>query len=202
MRVWIRRVTSFILCHDKPKARAKQLDKFIEVASRLRSIDNYSGLRAVVAGINASTYEGDPNMELLKTRSQDQWKTFQSWDQLLHSSRSHFKYRLALRNSKGACIPATYVLFNLCSLARYSRRPREIHILDLIRSNEGNADYYNDDRSKIHWAKFNMMGRFVDAITSCQKRCGESHAYNFKQNPTVAAMIGLDKPDALMTREV
>ena len=72
-------------------------------------MDNYSGLRAVVAGINAATYDGDPNMELVRSRFHEQWKTFQSWDQLLHSARSHFKYRMALKNSKGACIPAAYV---------------------------------------------------------------------------------------------
>ena len=48
---------------------------------------------------------------------------------------------------------------------------REIHLSDLIRAHEGNPDYQDDDPSKIHWAKFNMMARFIDVITQCQDGC-------------------------------
>ena len=106
------RVVSLILCHDKPKSRARQIEKFIDVANRLRNLHNYSGLRAIIAGINSATFEGDESLELLRTKSSEHWKNFQQWDQLLQSVRSHQKYRMALRNTKGACIPALCVISN------------------------------------------------------------------------------------------
>ncbi|EMD42036.1 hypothetical protein CERSUDRAFT_110577 [Gelatoporia subvermispora B] len=155
---------SLILCHDKPKARAKQIEKFIQVGQRLRSDKNYSGLRAVVAAINGATFEGDPALDILRTRNPSQYKDFQSWDQLLQAVRSHQKYRMALRNTEGAHIPAL-----------------EIHLSDLIRAHEGNPDCYDDDPSKIHWAKYNMMARFIDVITDAQKACEESTDYEFPE---------------------
>ncbi|OBZ79616.1 hypothetical protein A0H81_01150 [Grifola frondosa] len=49
---------------------------------------------------------------------------------------------------------------------------REIHLSDLIRAHEGNPDYHDDDPNKIHWAKFNMMARFVDAILNARRDAG------------------------------
>ncbi len=88
--------------------RARQIEKFAEVAIRLRNLGNYSALRAVVAGVNGATFEGDGALEFFRQKSESLGKTFQSFDQLLQAIRSHQKYRLALRNTKGACIPALY----------------------------------------------------------------------------------------------
>ncbi|KAI0639385.1 ras GEF [Trametes polyzona] len=179
-------VVSLILCHDKPKARAKQIEKFIGVANRLRGMCNYSGLRAVIAGINSATFEGDESLELLRTKSPEQWKTFQQWDQLLQSVRSHQKYRMALRNTKGACIPAL-----------------EIHLSDLIRAHEGNPDYHDDDPSKIHWAKFNMMARFIDTIVQCQKGCRESGDYDrFPAREELRKLFLVDHEELLMDSDM
>lgn len=100
------RVVSLILCHDKPKTRARAIFQFVELASRLRNMNNYSALRAVVAGINSAAFETDETMKMFKRKEHRQYKLFQSFDQLLQAIRAHGKYRLALRNSKGACIPA------------------------------------------------------------------------------------------------
>lgn len=112
------RVVSLILCHDKTKARVRQIEKFVEVAQKLRALNNYSALRAFVAGINSSTFPGDHTMEQFKAKSPEQAKNLQSWDVLLQHIRSHRAYRLALRNTKGACIPALYV--HTALLNRYS----------------------------------------------------------------------------------
>lgn len=100
------RVVSLILCHDKPRTRSRVIFLFVELASRLRNMNNYSALRAVVAGINHAAYDTDVTMTLFKRKEHRQFKLFQSFDQLLQTTRAHGKYRLALRNSKGACIPA------------------------------------------------------------------------------------------------
>ncbi|KAJ7487620.1 ras guanine nucleotide exchange factor domain-containing protein [Mycena galericulata] len=147
-------VVSLILCHDKARTRAKQIEKIVEIAQKLRGLNNYSALRAFVAGINHSTFPGDQTMEQFKLKSPDQAKNLQSWDVLLQQSRSHRAYRLALRNTKGACIPAL-----------------EVHMSDLIRAHEANDDVNPSDPSKIHWGKFNMMGRFINSTTQCQAQC-------------------------------
>lgn len=86
--------------------RSHQLERLAEVAQKLRGQNNYSALRAFVAGINRSTFPGDPTMELFRARRPDAAKTFQSWEMLLQQIGAHKAYRLALRNSTGACIPA------------------------------------------------------------------------------------------------
>ncbi|KAI0793485.1 ras guanine nucleotide exchange factor domain-containing protein [Abortiporus biennis] len=178
-------VLSLILCHDKPKARARQIEKFVDVANRLRMSGNYSALRAVVAGINGATYEGDISLEIFRTRNAELWKSFQSFDQLLQAIRSHQKYRMALKNTKGACIPAL-----------------EIHLSDLIRAHEGNPDFHDDDPTKIHWAKFNMMGRFIDSITQCQKGCLERGTYDVDYIPEIYKLLLFEEPQYLMDEEM
>jgi hypothetical protein len=100
------RVLSLILCHDKSKNRAKQIERFVDIAHKLRALNNYSALRAFVAGINNSTFPGDETMEVFKGRSPDHFKNLLSWDVLLQHRGAHQAYRMALKNTKGACIPA------------------------------------------------------------------------------------------------
>ncbi|KAL1670370.1 ras guanine nucleotide exchange factor domain-containing protein [Schizophyllum commune] len=165
-------VVSLILCHDRAKARAKQIEKFVDIAQKLRALNNYSALRAFVAGINNSTFPGDQTMEQFKSKSPEQAKNLQSWDVLLQHIRSHRAYRLALRNTKGPCIPAL-----------------EVHISDLIRANEGNPDYFQSDPSKIHWGKFNMMGRFVSQTTQYRTQCQSSADYNFPRREHIEQLL-------------
>ena len=95
-----------ILCHDKPRQRAGQIEKFIDVAIRLRIQNNYSALRAFVAGINNSTYYVDDTIEIVKTKTTEHYKNLLSWDVLLQHRGAHQAYRMALKNTRGPCIPA------------------------------------------------------------------------------------------------
>ncbi|KAF5374764.1 hypothetical protein D9758_000275 [Tetrapyrgos nigripes] len=165
-------VVSLILCHDTARMRAKQIEKFVEIAQKLRGLNNYSALRAFVAGINSSTFPGDQTMERFKTKSPEHAKNLQSWDVLLQQIRASRAYRLALRNTKGACIPAL-----------------EVHMSDLIRAHEANDDFHSSDRNKIHWAKFNMMGRFITSTTQCQAQCQSTSDYNFSERRHISNLI-------------
>ncbi|KAF4605237.1 hypothetical protein EYR40_004020 [Pleurotus pulmonarius] len=166
-------VVSLILCHDKSKARAKQIEKFVDIAAKLRAHNNYSALRAFVAGINNATFPGDETLEKFNRDSPEQTKNLRSWEVLLQAMRSHRAYRLALRNTKGACVPAL-----------------EVHMSDLIRAHEGNPDFNEEDPNKIHWGKFNMMGRFINSTTLCQAQCRDEHTeYTFKEKPHIKALI-------------
>ncbi|KAI0033150.1 ras guanine nucleotide exchange factor domain-containing protein [Vararia minispora EC-137] len=157
-------VVSLILCHDRTRARVRQIEKVVEIAARLRYYNNYSALRAFVAAIHKVTLPGDEVMEAFKGKSAGLYKTFQSWEVLLQSVRSHRAYRMALHNTKGASIPAL-----------------EVHLQDLIKAHAGNTDVHPDDRTKIHWAKFNMMGRFIQSTTEFQVKCRNSVEYQFRE---------------------
>ncbi|KAF8640382.1 hypothetical protein AX17_000052 [Amanita inopinata Kibby_2008] len=165
-------VLSLILCHDKPRNRARQIEKFVEIATKLRQLNNYSGLRAFIAGIHGSTFTSDETMETFKTKSPEQYKSLQSWEVLFRPLRSHRAYRMALRNSKGGCIPAL-----------------EVHIQDLIRAHEGNTDVHTDNPAKIHWGKFNLIGKFIISTTQCQIQCLNAAEYHFPDRGDSIARI-------------
>lgn len=73
---------------------------------------------------------------------------------------------------------------------------------DLIRAHEGNPDFHDDDPEKIHWAKFNMMGRFIDVVTQCQRVCRESGAFNFPDRPPVWNLLMFKEQEHLMDEDV
>ena len=80
---------------------------------------------------------------------------------------------------------------------------REIHLSDLIRAHEGNPDYHDDDPARIHWAKFNMMARFIDTIVQCQRGCRESAEYDrFPDRQKIRELFLVQQEDVLMDYEV
>ena len=103
------RAASMILCHDKAKSRARVVEKLAEVAVRLRDLNNYSGLRAIITAITQSTYPNDKVMEIFKQKI-DIHKKYLSSDILMRTAGAHQSYRLALRNTNGPCIPCLYVI--------------------------------------------------------------------------------------------
>ncbi|KAH9969049.1 ras guanine nucleotide exchange factor domain-containing protein [Russula dissimulans] len=175
-------VVSLILCHDKDKNRARQIEKLVEIAEKLRALNNYSALRAFVAGINNATYPGDPAIAKFQENNPKLHKHVQSWELLFNSTGSHRSYRMALRNSKGPCIPAL-----------------EVHLSDLIRAHVGNSDFHPEDTSKIHWAKFNMMGQFVNLVKLHQIRCRNAeHSYSFEERPELRELLNVPIMDSEM----
>jgi len=175
-------VVSLILCHDKPKNRAKQIEKLVEVAEKLRGLNNYSALRAFVAGINNATYPGDPTLAKFQENNSKLHKHLQSWELLFNSTGSHRSYRMALRNSKGPCIPAL-----------------EVHLSDLIRAHVGNGDFHPEDPSKIHWAKFNLMGKFIHLVKQYQLRCRNAEdGYSFEERPELRGILNIAIMDSEM----
>lgn len=165
-------VVSLILCHDKPRNRAKQIEKFVDIAHKLRALNNYSALRAFVAGINNSTFQGDDTMETFKSKYPDHYKNLLSWDVLLQQRGAHQAYRMALKNTKGACIPAL-----------------EVHMSDLIRAHEGNPDFSRTEPKKVHWGKFSMLGRFIQCTTQCQIQCQTTTDYNFRERSKIRDLV-------------
>lgn len=68
-------------------------------------------------------------------------------------------------------------------------RLREVHLLDLIRAHEGNPDYNSSHPSKIHWAKFNMIGRFITGTIQAQDQCRQSPEYTFEEHSAINNLL-------------
>ena len=77
---------------------------------------------------------------------------------------------------------------------------REVHMSDLIRAHEGNKETSSDHPGKIHWGKFNMIGKFVASTTQCQVQCRTSSEYYFQPKDHIRKWIA--QPALLMTAEV
>src|ERR1041385_6099644 len=56
-------VANFILLRDKPKHRAIMMEKFMRIARKLRELNNYNSLGAILAGLQST-----PIHRLLQTR--------------------------------------------------------------------------------------------------------------------------------------
>lgn len=60
---------------------------------------------------------------------------------------------------------------------------------DLIRAHEGNPDSHPTDPTKIHWAKFNMIGKFIHTTTQYQQQCRSSDDYLFPERPEIRDLL-------------
>jgi hypothetical protein len=71
---------------------------------------------------------------------------------LMGTQKSHFAYRLAWENSFGERIPFL-----------------PLHRRDLVSAEEGNKTFIGDNRERINWKKFDIMGDVVLEIQRSQK---------------------------------
>ncbi|KAF1991343.1 ras GEF [Aulographum hederae CBS 113979] len=150
-------VTNFILIRDKPKHRALMLEKFMRVARKLRELNNYNALGAMLAGLKSTCIH-----RLANTRDlipQPVAKDFMKLEILMGTQKSHFAYRLAWENSSGERIP--YI---------------PLHLRDLVSAREGNKTYMCDEDGveirgtgeRINWRKFEIMGEVIVGVQRAQ----------------------------------
>jgi len=144
-------VSNFILLRDKPKHRALMLEKFMRIARKVRELNNYNALGAIIAGIKSSSvHRLAATRELIPPTVGKDWLKLEI---LMGHSRSHAAYRLAWENSSSERIP--YL---------------PLHRRDLVSAEEGNATFLGDEvHAKINWKKFEVMG---EVIVSMQKAQG------------------------------
>lgn len=142
-------VANMILLRDKPKHRAQTLEKFMAVAARLRQMNNYNGLAAVLAGINGSAVH-----RLAQTRAlvpAEAHKSFARLVILMGTQKSHFAYRLAWENSPLPRIPFI-----------------PLHRRDLISAEEGSRTLVGPGADRINWRKFEVLGEVLLPIMKSQ----------------------------------
>ena len=142
-------VSNMILMRDKPKHRAQILEKFMNIAWKLRQLNNYNGLAAVLAGINGTAVH-----RLAQTRSlvpADVQKKFARLVLLMGTQKSHFAYRLAWENSPLPRIPFV-----------------PLHRRDLVSAEEGGMTFVGQDGDRINWKKFEILGEVLLPIMKSQ----------------------------------
>ena len=135
-------VSGMILLRDKPKHRARALEKFMALAWKVRQFNNYNSLGALVAGIN-----GHEITRLGQTREmvpQEVQKQFLRLTILMGHSRSHAAYRMAWENSFAERIPFLPLLRQ-----------------DLTMAASANPTFIG---SNINWKKFQIMGEAIVGV--------------------------------------
>lgn len=145
-------VSGMILMRDKPKHRARALEKFMALAWKVRQLNNYNSLGAIVAGINGHEIGRlNATRELVPHEVQRQ---FLRLTILMGISRSHAAYRMAWDNSFTERIP-------FLPLVRQ----------DLTMAASANQTFIG---SNINWKKFEIMG---DVIVGIQKSLEQPYSF-------------------------
>ena len=142
-------VANMILIRDKAKHRAPCLERFMVLAQKLRQMNNYNGLAAVLAGINGTAIH-----RLAQTRTlvnPDVQKRFARLVLLMGTQKSHFAYRLAWENSPLPRIPFM-----------------PLHRRDLVSAEEGSRTFVGPQGDRINWKKFEVLGEVLLPIMRSQ----------------------------------
>jgi len=147
LRSW---VINYILLQEKPKHRATMLEKFMIIARKLRELNNYNSLGAVLAALESTpVHRLSATKELVHPEVSKDWMALQV---LMSQTRSYTSYRLAWENSNAERIP-------------YLPLP----IRDLTTAEIGNKTYIGDEADgKINWRKFEVMGDVLVGIQRAQ----------------------------------
>ncbi|KAJ3566699.1 hypothetical protein NPX13_g7036 [Xylaria arbuscula] len=142
-------VSNMVLMRDKAKHRAVMLEKFMHIALRLRQLNNYNGLAAVLAGIN-----GTAVLRLTQTRAlvpADVQKRFARLVILMGTQKGYFAYRLAWENSPLPRIPFI-----------------PLHRKDLVSAEEGSITFVGPQGDRLNWKKFEVLGEVILPIMKSQ----------------------------------
>ncbi|KAF2859423.1 ras GEF [Piedraia hortae CBS 480.64] len=161
-------VANYILFRDKPKHRAQMVEKMMRIGRKLRELNNYNALGAIIAAIkSASVCRLSQTMELLPPQVGRDWARLEV---LMSHPKSHGAYRLAWENTTGERIP--YL---------------PLHLRDLAAS-ESNTTYRDDEQQKINWKKFEIMGEVVVGMQRAQGM-PYTHLSGIKGDGTVRELV-------------
>lgn len=144
-------VANVILIRDKPKHRARTMEKFMSIAWKLRYLNNYNSLGAVISGINSiAVHRLAQTRDLIPAPAQ---KQFMRLEILMGSQKSHSAYRLAWTNTPTERIPFL-----------------PLHLRDLVLAEQGNRTYVaGAEGERINWKKFEIMGEVIIGIQRSQE---------------------------------
>nr|POE96471.1 ras guanine nucleotide exchange factor k [Quercus suber] len=150
--------SNFILLRDKPKHRALMLEKIMRIARRLRDLNNYNALGAIIAGVKSTAVH-----RLAATRSLIPEEVGRDWlklEILMAPSRSHAAYRLAWENSTQERIPYfPLVRRDLVHAAEANKT-----LVDEVKAGENK----HATPQRINWKKFEITGEVIVGLQRAQ----------------------------------
>ncbi|KAI8608497.1 ras guanine nucleotide exchange factor domain-containing protein [Chytriomyces sp. MP71] len=144
-----RLVVTRVLMGKKPSARAKMLEKFIDVALNLRRRNNFNTLQSLISGLTST-----PLSRLKQTQAllnPESAASFANLEILMSSERTFARYRHALAIADFPCIPYLGVVFR-----------------DLIYIEEGNKDLLPD--GNVNFGKLLTMGDIILTVQGFQAK--------------------------------
>ena len=152
-------VSGMILFRDKPKHRARALERFMDLAWKVRQLNNYNSLGAIVAGIGGNEIVRlGATQELVPV---DKRKQFMRLTILMGINRSHAAYRMAWENSFAERIPFLPLLRQ-----------------DLTMAASANQTFIG---TNVNWKKFDIMG---EAIVGVQKSLEQPYSFPARNTMT------------------
>ena len=186
-------VTNLVLFRDKPKHRALMLEKLMRVARKLRELNNYNSLGAVVAGIHGTSIH-----RLSATRDMvpvDMQRDFMKLEILMSTQKGHSAYRLAWDNTPGDRIPFV-----------------ALHRRDLILAGTGNKTLIRGsaagdlaagaEQRQINWKNVEIMGEVLHGIEKAQAKCHAGLVPNEEVKALVLGCAITKDEDDLYARSV
>eukprot|EP01125_Pyxidicula_operculata_P009084 TRINITY_DN3004_c0_g1_i2.p1 TRINITY_DN3004_c0_g1~~TRINITY_DN3004_c0_g1_i2.p1 ORF type:complete len:700 (+),score=202.82 TRINITY_DN3004_c0_g1_i2:824-2923(+) len=151
---------------DKFKKRCKIFSKFVEIASDLLRINNFSSAMAVMSGLqNAACYRLNWTKESMNNKVKTKYDELAK---LLDVNKNHQNYRELLKHSVPPCLPH-FAIF----------------LTDLIFIEDGNKDIIND--RLINFKKRQLLYDVISKILQFQL-----DSYNFQSMPYLQNYLNVD----------
>ncbi|KAJ3033744.1 hypothetical protein HDV00_005865 [Rhizophlyctis rosea] len=143
---WIPIIPQCILEKPTPRARAKRLTRMIEVASHLYTLNNFSTLMALIAGMNkAAIHRLKATFRELSSRS---LKKLSDLERIMSAEGSYKNYRACLKNAVPPCLP--YI---------------GVYLIDLTYMEDGNP---NNIGPRINFTKREMISSVIRGVVQLQ----------------------------------
>lgn len=158
-------VSGMILMRDKPTHRARMLEKWMAIAWKVRQMNNYYSLGAIIAGTNGTAvHRLGATWELVPEQVR---KGYLRLTILMGTTRSHGAYRMAWENSFTERIPFL-----------------PVYRKDLVAAETGNRTMVGPRGERINWKKFEVMG---EVILSMQR--SQDKPYKLPKNGDVMKLV-------------
>eukprot|EP01119_Soliformovum_irregulare_P003834 TRINITY_DN14892_c0_g1_i1.p1 TRINITY_DN14892_c0_g1~~TRINITY_DN14892_c0_g1_i1.p1 ORF type:complete len:885 (+),score=190.49 TRINITY_DN14892_c0_g1_i1:33-2687(+) len=171
--IWVQ---EYILSAEKVRSRARRMERFIRVAVKLRELNNFETMMAIISSLSDSAIF---RLNFTKAEvSKDLLKKHEELQELMSGERGYIRYREALKEVTCPCVP--YI---------------GVHRRDLIYHAETDQSKTKDD--VVDFKRKTYIYNIVKEIQRWQ-----STPYTFPTIPAVyAALRVLPKPQGNMTTD-
>ncbi|KAI9690987.1 MAG: hypothetical protein M1822_008607 [Bathelium mastoideum] len=150
---------NLVLLRDKPKHRALMLEKLMRVARKLRELNDYCALGALLAGLGSAAVA-----RLVATRDlvpEPVRKDFLKLEILMSSQKSYAAYRLAWENSPDEKIP-------FLPLVRRDMVGAEAGSRTFLDGSAKGEAFGPGKAGRVNWRKFEILGDLVVGLQKAQ----------------------------------